>query len=39
VLAPLRRDTPPFAAGRPPGTAKNALWVEPKLVAEVEFRD
>jgi bifunctional non-homologous end joining protein LigD len=36
-LQPLRRDTPPFAAGRPPGGA--AQWVEPELVAEVTYGD
>jgi bifunctional non-homologous end joining protein LigD len=32
-------DKPPFPAGRPEGgAARKAVWVEPKLVAEVEFR-
>jgi bifunctional non-homologous end joining protein LigD len=36
-LAPLERNTSPFGAGpRPP---KEALFVEPRLVAEVEFRE
>jgi bifunctional non-homologous end joining protein LigD len=37
LLAPLARDTSPFAAGeRPP---RGAMFCEPMLVAEVEFRE
>jgi bifunctional non-homologous end joining protein LigD len=36
VLAPLARDTSPFAGRQPP---KEARFVEPKLVAEVEFNE
>jgi bifunctional non-homologous end joining protein LigD len=36
-LAPLRRDTSPFADTVPPEDARFARWVEPELVAEVEF--
>jgi bifunctional non-homologous end joining protein LigD len=36
-LAPLRRDTSPFAATIPPEDARFARWVEPELVADVEF--
>jgi bifunctional non-homologous end joining protein LigD len=35
-LAPLERDTSPFGVGRPP---RNAVFVEPELVAEVEFTE
>ena len=35
-LAPLRRDDSPFDAGRVP---KGVQFVEPRLVAEVEFRE
>jgi bifunctional non-homologous end joining protein LigD len=38
-LAPLRRDTSPFAHAIPPEDARFARWVEPELVAEVEFAD
>jgi bifunctional non-homologous end joining protein LigD len=38
-LSPLERPTAPYAAGRPKGVpAKMTRWVEPQLVAEVEFR-
>ncbi len=37
LLAPLEREDSPFAAGRKP--PKGARWVEPELVAEVEFRE
>jgi bifunctional non-homologous end joining protein LigD len=37
-LHALRIKAPPFAAGLPPGESKKVLWVEPKLVAEVEYR-
>jgi bifunctional non-homologous end joining protein LigD len=37
LLAPLRRDSSPFAAGvKPP---REAVFCEPKLVAEVEFSE
>ena len=36
-LAPLRRDTSPFGKTVPPEDARYAQWVEPVLVAEVEF--
>jgi bifunctional non-homologous end joining protein LigD len=36
-LAPLRRDTSPFADTVPAEDARFARWVEPELVAEVEF--
>jgi bifunctional non-homologous end joining protein LigD len=36
-LAPLRRDTSPFATPVPPEHARGAVWVEPVLVIEVEF--
>jgi bifunctional non-homologous end joining protein LigD len=37
VLAPLERTTSPFGGPRQPG--KGAVYVEPKLVAEVEFSE
>jgi bifunctional non-homologous end joining protein LigD len=37
LLVPLQRETSPFSAGeRPP---REAVFVEPRLVAEVEFRE
>jgi bifunctional non-homologous end joining protein LigD len=36
-LAPLRRETSPFGKTVPPEDARFAQWVEPVLVAEVEF--
>lgn len=36
-LAPLRRDTPPFATPVPPEHAGPAVWAEPVLVIEVAF--
>jgi bifunctional non-homologous end joining protein LigD len=36
-LAPLRRETSPFADTVPPEDSRFARWVEPELVAEVEF--
>ena len=36
-LAPLRRDTSPFATPVPPEHARAAVWAEPLLVVEVEF--
>jgi bifunctional non-homologous end joining protein LigD len=38
-LAPLRRDTSPFSAPVPAEDARAARWVDPALVAEVEFGD
>jgi bifunctional non-homologous end joining protein LigD len=38
LLAPLRRDSSPFAAPVPPEHARDVNWVQPRLVAEVEFR-
>ena len=35
-LEPLRRDTSPFAGRQPP---RKTVFVEPRLVAEVEFRE
>jgi bifunctional non-homologous end joining protein LigD len=35
-MAPLRRETSPIDIGKPP---KNATFVEPVLVAEVEFTE
>jgi bifunctional non-homologous end joining protein LigD len=37
VLAPLRRATSPFSGAKQPG--KGAIYVEPRLVAEVEFSE
>jgi bifunctional non-homologous end joining protein LigD len=37
LLAPLRRSTSPFAGERQPG--KGAIYVDPELVAEVEFNE
>jgi bifunctional non-homologous end joining protein LigD len=37
LLAPLRRDTSPFSGARQPG--KGAIYVDPELVAEVEFNE
>jgi bifunctional non-homologous end joining protein LigD len=36
-LQPLRRATPPFHAGTPPGRGHH--WVEPRLVCEVRFTE
>jgi bifunctional non-homologous end joining protein LigD len=36
-LAPLRRDTSPFAVSLPADHARDAVWAEPVLVAEVSF--
>ena len=35
-LEPLRRDTSPFSGRQPP---KGTIFVEPRLVAHVEFRE
>ena len=37
MLAPLRRNTAPFASPVPAEHARDVVWVEPRLVAEVEF--
>jgi bifunctional non-homologous end joining protein LigD len=37
TLAPLRRDTSPFATQVPPEHARAAVWAEPLLVVEVAF--
>jgi len=36
-LAPLRRDASPFAAPLPADHARDAVWAEPVLVAEIKF--
>ena len=36
-LAPLHRVTSPFVTPVPPDQARGAMWVEPRLVIEVEF--
>jgi bifunctional non-homologous end joining protein LigD len=36
-LAPLRRESSPFAAPVPPEHARVAIWAEPRLVIEVAF--
>jgi bifunctional non-homologous end joining protein LigD len=38
-LAPLGRETSPFATAVPPEDARYARWVEPVLVAEIAFSD
>jgi bifunctional non-homologous end joining protein LigD len=38
-LMPLRRDASPFAGEVPTEDARSARWVDPVLVAEVEFAD
>lgn len=39
LLDPLRRDTPPFEPRPPRPVAKEAIWVEPEIVVEVEFTE
>jgi len=39
LLDPLRRDTSPFDPPPPRPTAKEAIWVEPEIVVEVEFTE
>ena len=39
VLAPLRRDSPPFSGPVPPAQARNVTWVEPRLVIEVSYAE
>jgi len=38
-LAPLQRETSPFATPVPPRYARGAHWVEPRLVGEVAFAE
>ena len=38
-LGPLRRDTSPFATPVPRQYAKDAVWVEPLLVVEVDYTE
>jgi len=38
-LEPLRRDDPPFATPVPREHARSAVWVDPVLVAEVEYTE
>jgi bifunctional non-homologous end joining protein LigD len=38
-LAPLQRDTPPFATTVPREHARDARWVEPEIVGEVAFSE
>jgi bifunctional non-homologous end joining protein LigD len=37
LLGPLRRDAAPFRTAIPAEHARNVTWVQPRLVAEVEF--
>ena len=39
LLTPLRRDTSPFVGDVPRQYAKDAVWVEPRLVAEVDYTE
>ena len=39
VLAPLRRDSPPFSGPIPPVQARNVTWVEPRLVIQVSYAE
>ena len=39
VLAPLRRESPPFSGRVPPAQARNVTWVEPRLVIEVSYAE
>jgi bifunctional non-homologous end joining protein LigD len=39
LLRPLERDTPPFDAPGQTDPPRGAVWVEPRHVAEVEFRE
>ena len=38
-LEPLRRDTSPYATAVPREHARTAVWVEPRLVVEVEYTE
>lgn len=39
VLAPLRREAPPFVDPPRGADARDVTWVEPRLVAEIEFTE
>lgn len=39
LLAPLRRDRPPFADPVPPAQARDVTWVEPRVVIEVSYAE
>ena len=39
LLAPLRRDQPPFAGQVPPAQARDVTWVEPRLMIEVSYAE
>ena len=39
VLAPLRRDSPPFSGPVPPVQSRNVTWVEPRLVIGVSYAE
>ena len=39
LLAPLRRDSPPFSGPIPPAQARDVTWVEPRLVVEVSYAE
>jgi bifunctional non-homologous end joining protein LigD len=39
LLAPLRRDTPPFSGPVPPAQARDVTWLEPRLVIEVSYAE
>src|SRR6185312_996399 len=39
LLRPLERDTPPFDAPEQTAPPRDAVWVEPRYVADVEFRE
>lgn len=39
VLAPMRRETPPFVDPPRGADARDVTWVEPRLVAEIEFTE
>ena len=39
LLAPLRRDSPPFSNPVPPAQARNVTWLEPRLVIEVSYAE
>ena len=39
LLAPLRRDRPPFASPVPPAQARDVTWVEPRVVIEVSYAE
>lgn len=39
LLAPLRRDSPPFSGPVPPAQARNVTWVEPRLVIKVSYAE